>query len=220
MRKTLISPGEYYHILNRGNDKQNIFRDDRDRIRFLFLLLYLQGKDPFPNAGRIVTHFVRHRVFNIGPEMIKKITDEKQTELVAFTLMPNHFHLLVGEKGEGGIARYMQRVLNAYTKYFNTRYKRSGHLLQGPYRAIHLKDNDQLLYTSAYIHRNPRTIPQWKDKETFFPWSSFQDYTTKNRWESLLEKKLIQEQFQNPNEYEKWVAKSGAKDPVDLNDSD
>ena len=158
MRKVIISPGEYYHIFNRGNDKQNIFRDDRDRIRFLFLLLYLQGKDSFPNAGRTVTHFVRHRVFNIRLGLIKKVVDEKHVELVAFTFMPNHFHILVGEKNEGGIARYMQRVLNAYTKYFNTRYQRSGHLMQGPYRAVHLKDNDQLLYTSAYIHRNCRTI--------------------------------------------------------------
>ena len=214
MRKTPISPGEYYHILNRGNDKQNIFRDDRDRVRFLFLLLYLQGEDSFPNAGRVVTHFVRHRVFNIDPETIKKIADRKRTELVSFILMPNHFHLLVGERSEGGIARHMQRVLNAYTKYFNTRYKRSGHLFQGPYRAVHLKDNDQLLYTSAYIHRNCRTLPDWKNKEKLYPWSSLQDYITKDRWSGLLEKELIQEQFPNPNEYEKWIIESGAKDPI------
>src|SRR3990167_7213626 len=90
MRKIIISIGEYYHVYNRGNDKQNIFRDDRDRIRFLFLLLHLQGKDSFPNSGRTVTHFVRHRVFNIKPEVTKKIVEEKNIELVSFALMPNH----------------------------------------------------------------------------------------------------------------------------------
>lgn len=185
-------------------------------MRFLFLILYLQGKDPFPNAGRAVTHFVRHSVFNIESKVVGKITNEKNSELLVFTLMPNHFHLIVGEKDEGGIARYMQRVLNAYTKYFNTRYERSGHLLQGPYRAVHLKNNDQLLYTSAYIHRNCRTLPQWKEREIHYPWSSLQDYLIKDRWNGLLEKKLIQEQFVNPDEYGKWIIESGAKDSDNL----
>ncbi|MFH1170818.1 MAG: transposase [Candidatus Vogelbacteria bacterium] len=218
MRKTPISPGEYYHILNRGNDKQNIFRDDRDRIRFLFLLLYLQGKESFPNAGRVVTHFVQHRVFNIEPKIVTKITKEKHIELISFALMPNHFHLILGEKIEGGIAHYMQRLLNAYTKFFNIRYKRSGHLLQGPYRAIHLEDNEQLLYTSAYVHRNCRTLTGWKNREELYPWSSLQDYIIKNRWGDLLDKKLIQEQFSKPSEYKEWVATSGAKDPLNLID--
>jgi putative transposase len=218
MRKTPISLGEYYHIYNRGNDKQNIFRDERDRIRFLFLLLYLQGKESFPNAGRTVTHFVRHRVFNIKAEMVTKIAGEKHIELVSFALMPNHFHLILGEKIEGGIARYMQRLLNAYTKFFNIRHKRSGHLLQGPYRAVHLKDNEQLLYTSAYVHRNCRTLPDWKNKEELYPWSSLQDYIIKDRWSGLLDKKLIQEQFSKPSEYKRWIAESGAKDPLDLID--
>ena len=220
MRKIKISIGEYYHIYNRGNDKQIIFLDERDRVRFLFLLLHMQGFDSFEQIGRQVGYFVRHRVFNIGTEMIKKIIKEKRAELVSFTLMPNHFHLLVGEKSEGGIARYMQRALNAYTKYFNMRHKRSGHLLQGPYQAVHLKNSEQLLYTSAYIHRNCRTIPQWKNREKLYPWSSLQDYLTTDRWNGLLEKKLIQDQFPNPNEYEKWVAESGAKDPVELTNSD
>ncbi len=131
---------------------------------------------------------------------------------MAFALMPNHFHLILNEREEGGIANYMQRILNGYTKYFNTKYKRSGHLFQGPYQAVHIKDNDQFLYTSAYVHRNCRTLENWVDKEKLFPWSTLQDYVTTDRWQGLIEKELIQEQFPTSYEYENWVATSGAKE--------
>ena len=77
--------------------------------------------------------------------------------------MPNHFHLIVKEVKEGGISAYMQRVLNAYTKYYNAKHDTSGHLFQGPFRAIHIADNDQLLYVSAYIHLNCREINQKRE---------------------------------------------------------
>lgn len=43
MRKTPIAKGEYYHIFNRGNNKQTIFLDKRDKVRFLFLIIYFQS---------------------------------------------------------------------------------------------------------------------------------------------------------------------------------
>jgi len=211
-RKIPIAQGEYYHLLNRGNNKQNIFKDDRDRARLLFLLLFLQGTVPLFNASQYVSYFTRHRVFNISEKMLQRITGSRQVELASFVLMPNHFHLLAFEKEDGGISQYMQRVLNAYTKYFNTRYERSGHLFQGPYKAIRMKDNRQLLYLSAYIHRNPKGLGAWKKNEHTYPWSSFQDYTQKNRWRELLENKIIIEQFESGKEYRKFVDTSGAKE--------
>lgn len=209
MRKTRIAPGEHYHIYNRGNDKQLIFLDDRDRARFVFAILYFQLPTAFYNLGRKVTHFVRHRVFNIQ-ELDNEAMARRYIDLVAFALMPNHFHLIVHETKEGGISRYMQRVLDAYTKYFNTKYKKSGHLFQGPFQAVHIEDNEQLLYLSAYIHRNPREIRGWKNKEHEFEWSSYQDYIKKNRWGSLLNTEVISSQFSN-DEYVDFVDTSSAK---------
>ncbi|PIU99599.1 MAG: hypothetical protein COS58_01470 [Candidatus Tagabacteria bacterium CG03_land_8_20_14_0_80_41_22] len=65
MRKIKIVPGEYYHIYNRGNNKQNIFLDNRDWARFLFLILYFQSPECFYNLSRQISYFVRNRVFNI-----------------------------------------------------------------------------------------------------------------------------------------------------------
>jgi putative transposase len=136
-------------------------------------------------------------------------------ELSSFALMPNHFHLIVKETKERGMGKYMQRVLNSYTKYFNTRYGVSGHLFEGPYKAVHIESNEQLLHLSAYIHLNPREFNEWHKKEVNFPWSSYQDYIKENRWRNLLKIEIITEQFKNKNEYKNFVETSGAKEIKD-----
>ena len=79
--------------------------------------------------------------------------------------MPNHFHLIIVAIKDNGVSEYMRRIQDAYTKYYNAKYERTGHLLQGPYKAVNIKNNNQLLYLSTYIHRNPREISEWKNKE-------------------------------------------------------
>lgn len=212
MRNVIIAPGEHYHIFNRGNNKQVIFFDDEDRARFLFLILYFQSKIAIPNIPRFISHFVEHRVFNISKKLEDEMVKGRYVELVAFVLMPNHFHLIIQELEENGTARYMQRVLNSYTKYFNNRYKKSGHLFQGPYKAVHVAHNRQLLYLSAYIHHNPKEIGRWSKKPDQYFWSSFQDYVGKNRWGEILQQDIISKQFKHPDEYRFFIKTSGAKD--------
>jgi putative transposase len=210
MRNIKIAPGEYYHIFNRGMSKQLIFHDEKDRVRFLFLILYFQSPVLIQNIGRSLKLFVQHSVFNIL-EIRQEVAKNRLVELTSFCLMPNHFHLVVKEVEENGIARYMQRVLNSYTKYYNTKYKKSGHLFQGPYKAVHVENNRQLLYLSAYIHRNPREIKEWFNKESNYPWSSYQDCVKQNRFEELLILDIITGQFKNKKEYDNFVKTSPAK---------
>ena len=207
MRNIKIAPGEYYHIFNRGMSKQLIFHGNVDWVRFLFLILYFQSPTIFQNLGRPAKEFVKHSVFNIDE---KEVIQKRYVELVAFCLMPNHFHLIVKEIVEGGTAKYMQRVLNSYTKYINIKYKKSGHLFQGPYKAVHVKNNRQLLYLSAYIHRNARELKAWFGKEIKYPWSSYQDFVVKNRFNGLLVPDIITGQFKK-GEYHDFVKNSAAK---------
>ena len=136
---------------------------------------------------------------------------ERFVELVNFSMMPNHFHLTVYNKKADGISQYMQKVLNAYTKYYNERYGKTGHLFEGPYKYRHIKDNNQLAFVSAYIHRNPRELKNWRGKEHKYIWSSFQDYVGENRWGELLRNKIIMKRFNSGKDYKEFVAKSGAK---------
>ena len=209
MRLIRIAPGEHYHIFNRAVNKQIIFHDISDYFRFLFLILYLQSPIIFQQLGRKVKEFVQSRALDRGEE--DKIIKKRRVELVAFCIMPNHFHLIVKELEEGGITAYMQRGLTAYSKYYNTKYDKSGHVFQGPYKVVHITDNRQLLYLSAYIHRNPREIVKWFRKEDQYQWSSYQDFIGENRWGKLILPDIIIGQFKNKAEYKNFVKTSPAK---------
>ncbi len=218
MERSQTTPGEYYHIYSRGNNKNDIFFDDKDRARFLFLIIHLQSPRSFNNISRIVAPYVQRLSLHIDQETIKEILQHRYVDLISFALMPNHFHLLVCEREENGIAQYMQKTLTAYAKYSNTKYGRSGHIMQGPYRIVHVGTNEQFLHLSAYIHRNPRDLRAWRNKEHSYPWSSYQDFIRTNRWGELLNTSSIHDQFESKEEYRQFVETSGAKERDTLED--
>lgn len=213
MRKFKFVKNNYYHICNRSNDESPIFLDERDYSRFLFFILAYQAPLSFYNISRQTSFFIKYSRFNIPKETIDQIVRKRIAELNLFTVMPNHFHLLVREKTENGsgISSYLQRVQTGYAKYFNTKYKKRGHLFQGTFRAIPIETNEQLLYLSAYIHRNPTELKEWKNIEEKYPWSSYQDIVKNNRWGELLKPDIILDQFSNKNSYYEFIKTSTAK---------
>jgi len=211
------APEEYYHIYNRGMQKQPIFETDKDRLRFLFLLFVFQGKNPIKNISREIKQNVQSSTLHILPELEEEILKNRTVELVSFCLMPNHFHLQVLEKTEGGIAKYMQRVLTAYTKYFNMRHQKSGHLLQSSYKSVLMENDLQLIHTSTYIHKNPSELAGWKEKYDKYPWSSLQDYISINRFGKLLSVSIILDRYDNNKRavsYRHFVETSPAKEKL------
>ena len=203
----------YYHICNRSNDGSTIFIDERDYSRFLFFILAYQAPLSFYNIGRQSSYFLKYSQFNIHEETLRQIAAKRIVELNIFTAMPNHFHLLVQEKTDNGngISDYLQRVQTGYAKYFNTKYKKQGHLFQGSFRAIPVETDEQLLYLSAYIHRNPRDLKAWGDREEDYPWSSCQDLVKNNRWGELLRPNIILNQFSDNNSYYQFIKTNTAK---------
>lgn len=211
-RQIQFAPGEHYHICVRGNNKQPIFHSKSDYVRFLFLTTHLQSPENIDNTHRIITEYLKTDLWKIEGELRDRIIKTRYVALEAFAFMGNHAHLAVREEQERGITRYMQRILNAYAKYFNTKYETVGHLFQGPFRAVHIANNDQLLYLSTYIHRNPRELRGMQGKEHQYQWSSYQDYIGKNRFGELLDTSLVAEQFSSSEEYKKFVDESVAKE--------
>lgn len=212
LRKTEFAPDEHYHLCVRGNNKQPIFRSHADRTRLLFLITHLQSPENFQNIHRIVADHARTGSWAIEENILKKIIDTRYIALEAFAFMSNHIHLVVREQDENGITHYMQRALTAYAKFFNTKYQTVGHVFQGPYRAVHVENNDQLLYLSTYVHRNPRELPGMAGKEQQYRWSSYQDYVAHNRFGDLLDRSLVLDQFKSVNDYRDFVNSSIAKE--------
>lgn len=194
--KRLFGVGEYYHLFNRGSHRSQIFHDDSDRKRFLFYILHYQSPQSFRNMQRLIDSYKSFSGFSVPEETLDTLLEMRVVDLACFCLMPNHFHLLVHERLENGISTYMQRVQGAYTMYFNTKYKHSGHVFEGRFKMVHVESNRQLLYLSAYIHRNPRELAAWRGKEFEYPWSSLQDLTEASRWGGLLNADIIADQFE------------------------
>jgi REP element-mobilizing transposase RayT len=76
------------------------------------------------------------------------------TQIHAYVLMTNHFHLVV-HTPQANLSRFMQRFNTTYTVYFNRRYYRRGHLFQGRYKALLVDADNYLLELSRYVHLNP-----------------------------------------------------------------
>ncbi len=152
-RNKVWVPGEVYHVYNRGNNKQPIFLDEQDYAVFLNIIkLSLQEE-------RTTDKFGRPRKNWYG-----------DIELLAFCLMPNHFHLLLYQKSERAISDFMRGLATSYTGYMNHKYDWTGHLFQGVFKASHIDENSYWLHISRYIHLNPKAWRTWE-------WSSLPYYT-------------------------------------------
>jgi REP element-mobilizing transposase RayT len=155
IRKVPFIEGEYYHVYNRGNSKQKIFHDDQDYQRFMALLYACNQDDHF-------------KIFNVLPD--ETLYDIKiSTPLIAigcYSLMPNHFHLLITPIGNGNVSKFMQKVITAYVMYYNKKYKRTGGLFEGHFKAQHITNDTHLQYLFAYIHLNILKLfdSSWKEK--------------------------------------------------------
>jgi putative transposase len=128
-RATPLIAGETYHLYNRGVDRQTIFFE---RDNYLFFLRRL-------------------RQYLVG-----QTSEVLDTSILAYCLMPNHFHLLV-QPHHDQLSRQMQRLLISCTKAINERYDCVGPLFQGQFQAVHVETSRHLTHLSRYIHLNPVT---------------------------------------------------------------
>ena len=147
-RQNRINEPGYYHIINRGVERRDIFLEPEDYNFFLDLLLEIKKK------FNIVIH--------------------------AYCLMTNHYHVLLETK-EINISDALKYLNMTYSKYFNRKYKRVGHLWQGRFKSYYLYDDTHFWIVSKYIERNPikanmvNDVSQYK-QQSFFQWKYKSEY--------------------------------------------
>mgnify|MGYP003508636835 CR=1 FL=1 len=201
-RKVSFSEKEYFHIYSRGNSKQKIFFNEKDYEHFV-KLLYLS------NTEKSIKF--RDDIVRAGIDAFDFKRGEPMVSIGAWVLMPNHFHIyltinphmsdmcILNKKEGNHISEYMRKLLTSYTKYINTKYKRTGGLFESNFKAEHIKNDNQAKYLFSYIHLNPIKLIQsdWKDngindiKKTLqylqsYKWSSYLDYRKIQRKENLI----------------------------------
>lgn len=145
-RKLTFNQNEYYHIFNRGNNKRKIFYDQEDRQYFCDRLVDF-------NCDVSVGGVFRGRIHQ-NQELISRAS--QLVKIVAYCLLPNHFHLVVVPLTDEGLTKFMQRLGTGYVKYFNKKHKKTGSLFSGKFKATHISQEFSLPFIVSYVNLNYR----------------------------------------------------------------
>lgn len=211
MKKPLFVGNEIYHIYNRGVEKRNVFMEDEDYLRFIHDLFEFNDQNPVLNMN----YFFNPQTMGVEHQYIQKERKPRKlmVEILAFILMPNHFHLLLRQKKENGIVKFMQKIGGGYTNFFNKKYERVGSLFQGRFKAVLVSDEAHFIHLPFYIHANPLDLNYGSSSPIDFlkkyRWSSYLDYIGKENFPSITSRDFLLNFFGGEEKYkkatEKWL---------------
>ena len=215
VRKIPFTTEEFYHIYNRGNSKQEIFLDDKDRDRFAKLLYLCNSTKNIRFREDIIDQKIDAWDFDRGEAVVS---------IGAWVLLPNHFHLYLTTPprsclGETSISTFLQKLCTAYSMYFNKKRGRTGSLFEGKFKSTHIDNEQYAKYNFSYIHLNPVKLidPFWKEEGTKdykkalnfldkYPWNSYQDYRGKKRPENkIISPEDFPDYFSDPKVFDEEI---------------
>ena len=209
--------GSYGHIYNRGNRKQLIVRDAKDKWHFLRILYYLNHQGFTPNFFRELQELLKSDFNNqfIWPKQIG--VRSPLVKILTFKLMKNHFHLLLKQEVEDGIKIFMHRAGVAMSRRFNERHQEIGRLFQDRYKRKLIEKDEYIMYLSVYIQAKnafeeyPGGLKkalqefdkayEWAIKD---PYNSLGDYAG-NRNSPIIDKDVLGKMFPTPDSYKKFA---------------
>lgn len=215
LRDKPFANGEVYHVFNRGAHKQKIFAAQEDYARFL-LLAYLGNSN---NPARLRDTLEIHRGSTFGEVFLKEEVDDPLVDILAYALMPNHYHLVLKQKVDNGISMFMKKLGTGYTMSFNTKYEHSGVIFQGRFKSKYIDSNAYFRYIFAYVHLNPVALvePGWqehgiKDQKRVrkflneYQYNSYYDYNVEERPQSkVLSRVEIPDFLRTQNDLEEML---------------
>lgn len=177
--------------------------DDEDYYRFIHTLYEFNDESPVVN---VKYHFNPVTMNERPPQGSRERRPRKLlVEILLFTLMPNHFHLLLRQRENNGIVKFMQKLGTGYTMYFNQKYQRVGGLFQGRFKAIHIDREVHFTYLPHYIHSNPLSLNYGGSPSIAFlenyRWSSFPDYIGKKNFPSATKRGFLLNIFGGEKKY-------------------
>ncbi len=172
----------FYHIYNRGVEKRNVFIDEQDFKVFLsYLKSYLS-----PIADQEGKTSPSRKLKNYSESI----------DLICYCLMPNHFHLLIRQYTQEAIIGFMQSISTRYSMFFNRKYNRVGGLFQSAYRAVEVISEEQLVYLTRYIHRNPGPSRSHLEDALNYPYSSVDNFLSLSK-QNWLKHDIVTKLFSN-----------------------
>lgn len=177
-RSTVFVNGQIYHVFNRGIDRRTVFTNKREYERMLETIWLYRFVHPGIN-------FSTYATLPLPARVKKRASLEKKKQLIsllAYCLMPNHFHFVIRQEEDNGLSKFIANITNSYTKYFNIKRTRLGPLFQGTFKAVRVETDEQFLHLTRYVHLNPFSsfVVRMEELETY-PWSSLSEYLNVNK---------------------------------------
>lgn len=213
---TITSMNRIRHIVNRGVDKRVIFNDDQDHLRFIHDMFEFNDEESTNSTWYKFKKSNNQEISVIARRNIEKTPRKLLVDILAFCLMPNHYHLLLTPRKENAVPKFMKKLNMGYARYFNEKYERSGALFEGRYRSVDITEQAHFLYVPFYIHLNPLDLhtPSWRNgviKDSGaalsflenYRWSSFPDYVGKKNFPSITSREFLSEFFEGTEKYKK-----------------
>ncbi len=172
----------HFHAFNRGNNYQDIFLDEED---YKFFILKMK-QNIFPEEGL----------------KRMKLLPANSFSLLSYCLMPNHFHLLLRQNEKYTAQQLLLRICTSYSKYFNKKYSRVGHVFQDRFKQVDVYDKNQLLWLHAYINLNP-VLDKIVEQPEKYKWSSYNEIV--NASGSFCDKSFILGELGGAAEIKKFM---------------
>jgi len=166
------SSGNYFHIYNRGINRQQIFFEDEN--------------------------------YNFFLQRLNEYLPSSNVTIIAYCLMPNHFHLILHQHEAEAISKYVGRVCKSYVQAINKRINRTGHLLEGKYKMKLVDEVSYLLHLSRYIHLNP-VRATLVEKGEMWMYSSYPAFLHAENTSVTIHPQIVLQEFKNPFEYKEFV---------------
>ena len=228
---------EIYHTVIRVVGDTVVFEDENDFYRGIFSIYEFNTTEPIiiRERRRLRNLFKKQNyrrmtsvISDLWPDNRKKLV-----EVLSFSFMPNHLHLLLRQLKDNGITNFMKKVGGGYAKYFNDKYSRKGHLFSR-FRAVHIKTDEQLRNAFVYVHTNLISLiePGWKENGIENPEKvikflennkqhSYPDYLGKKNFPSVTARDFLLEAMGGAGgcreAVENWIMyKKGMKDFGDI----
>lgn len=205
---------ELWHALNHGIEGRDLFLDSQDYARFVHDLYEFNDSAPAGNAYRL---FDTSDVMDIVNPSFRKMR-EMLVNIHGWTLMKDHYHLLLSECVENGISLFLRKLNVGYANYVNQRYGRKGTLYRGRTKKVHIEREAHFLYILHYLHLNPldylsgaemwrlrskkgiRSLEESLNYLDTYRWSSYLDYSGQKNFPSVLTTSLFNDALGNYNE--------------------
>ena len=193
-----------------------MFMDDRDRFRFIHDLYEFNDQENVrDNSYLFNIRDVRHN--DIG-RVDEKRPRKLLVNILAFCLMPNHYHLLLRPLVDKGMSLFMKKLNGGYVKYFNNKYERTGTLFERRYKSILVNNESHFIHLPYYIHFNPLDLiaPEWRkgklrnyqkalDFLNSYRWCSHSDYMGKKNFPSVTQRSFLLKVFGREKGYEQKI---------------